>query len=503
MSAEFDPTAAFEQVMALSHDNPQFFFEHVLNAKPRRWQRELHEEIRQRLARGERHLQIHVRAAHGAGKGFESAGLVLWWQSTRPGARCLTTAPNWRDVEQLLWAEIRTLYAGSLLKIAGIGRMLTTMWDCDNGWFATGASSDKPENLEGQHSLIAACRVVDEAKAVPDPVFTATEGLLSSMETLDVWISTPSARIGKFYERDLTAGPELIRRVVTIEDLIADGVPGALRWKQQALIEYGGEDNFEYQSRAMANYIDNAEGMLFPFSWVERAMMSDEERIKAGLRAFHVTGKWPTLGFDVAGSIAGDENAVAVTFGPDSLMRYEITDIYHWHELDTMVSKDRAVEYGVQHKARCLRADVQGLGKAVCDAIIREKTERGLAGKPLPFFVEEYRSADPAKDPERFLNAKAENAWAMRLALEKDMIRLPKQATLRKQMAAMKYEVRNGKIRVIDPDDSPDHWDAVLMGIGGPLRSVSKGDIGGTPDPNPWGPIRKDQSWANPPGWRA
>lgn len=490
--------------MAISHDNPQFFFENVLNVKPRRWQRELHEEIRRRLARGERHIQIHVRAAHGAGKGFESAGLVLWWQSTRPGARCLTTAPNWRDVEQLLWAEIRTLYAGSLLKIAGIGRMLTTMWDCDNGWFATGASSDKPENLEGQHSLIAACRVVDEAKAVPDPVFVSTEGLLSSMETLDVWISTPSARIGKFYERDMNGGPELIRKVVTIEDLIADDVPGALRWKQNAIIEYGGIDNFEYQSRAMAEYIDNAEGMLFPFSWVERAMLNDQERIEKGLRVFHVTGKQPTLGYDVAGSVAGDENAVAAVLGPDSLMRYEITDLWHWHDLDTMVAKDKVVELGQNAKARCVRGDVQGLGKAVMDALRREiadrKNKHGVT--PIPWFVEEYRSADPAEDPERFLNAKAENAWAMRLALEKDLIRLPKLPTLRRQMAAIKYEVRNGKIRIVDPDDSPDHWDAVLMGIGGVYHSLSPSDIGGTHDPNTWGPIPKDQSWTRAPGWR-
>jgi hypothetical protein len=469
---EFDATAAFEKVMARAHDDPQFFFEHVLNVKPRRWQRELHDEIKRRIKRGERHLQIHVRAAHGAGKGFESAGLVLWWQSTRPGARCLTTAPNWRDVEQLLWAEIRTLYAGSLLKIAGIGRMLNTMWDCDNGWFATGASSDKPENLEGQHSLVAACRVVDEAKAVPDPVFVSTEGLLSSMETLDVWISTPSERVGKFYERDRDGGPELIRKVVTIDDLVADNVPGALRWKQYALREYGGESSFEYRSRAMAEYIDNAEGGLFPYSWIERAMMSDEERVRRGLSVFHILHA-PTLGYDVAGSADGDENVVAPVSGPDAQGRFEVGPLRGWHERDTEVSKAKVLEIARASHARCVRIDMQGLGHGVVFSTIAE-----IEARNLPLLVDEYRSADQSEEPERFLNRKAENAWAMRYCMERDGLRLPNEPKLREQLAAMRYEIKQGKIRIVDPKDSPDHFDAVLIGLGNAYAPLSMRDVG-------------------------
>src|SRR5512141_932721 len=195
--------------------------------------------------------------------------------------------------------------------------------------------------------------------------------------------------------------------------------------------------------------------MLFPYSWIERAMLTDAERVAQGLPVWHVTGH-ATYGYDVAGSVAGDENAVAPVRGPDSLMRYEVDALKHWHELDTVASKDRVIEMAYTGRPRCVRGDVQGLGKAVMDAIVREVSERNLN-----FYVEEYRSANPAEDPERFLNAKAENAWGMRLALEQDRIRLPKSATLRKQMAQIMYEVKNGKIRIVDPEDSPDHWDAV------------------------------------------
>jgi phage terminase large subunit len=480
------------------YDDPELFFEEVLLVHPRRWQREVNDEIARHRHAGEMHTKVHIRAAHQAGKGFESAGLVLWWGSTRPGCRILTTAPTWRGVEELLWTEIRRLYAGSLLfQGMGLGRMLDTKWDMGFGWFAVGAASDKPANLEGQHSVIAAARVVDEAKAVPDGVFVATQGLLASKETLDVWISTPSTRVGAFYRRDLSGGEDMIRKVVTIDELIADDVPGAARWKADALIEYGGEDNFEYQSRANAKYIDNAEGALFPFSWIERAMMTDAERVIAGIPVWHVTTA-PTLGFDVAGSVDGDENAVAPVHGPQAhpddarLQRFEVDAVEHWHERDTMVSKDRAVEMARQTKARCIRVDVQGLGKGVGDAIAREREERGLG-----FYVEEYRSADAASDPERFLNQKAENAWSMRASLERDCIRLPKQDRLREQMAAEKYEVRNGIIRVVDdPKDSPDWWDAVLMGVGGVYHSLTLDDIGGGGVTH-WGATPEHLAWTN------
>lgn len=462
------------------YDDPLSYFEVALRAHElRKWQRSLLAEIRDRRQGGELHTRVHVRTNHGSGKTYLAGGLCNWWQTTRPGARTFTTAPTWELLETRLWVEIRKHYQKSLPETR-LGELMprSARWytggDSNPDWFAMGGSSDHPANLEGFHSW-AMARIIDEAKAVPDAVYTATDGMFFPCdESFDLWISTPSTRNGRFYERDLADDDAtLIRRVVTIDDLIADGMPGAVEGKKRFIVDYGGEHTFEYRSRAMAEYIDNAEGSLFPFSWIERAMMSDEERERAGLPIFHVGGR-ATVGYDVAGSVSGDENAVMSAYGPDNLIRYEVHDGQHWHQHDTMISKDRVIEFARDLKPMRVRVDVQGLGKGVSDAIMREIAERHL-----PFFVEEYRSADPAEDPDRFINQKAENAWSVRTMLEQDRLRLPKSPMLRKQMAEMKYEVRNGKIRVIDPDDSPDHWDAVLMAIGGVYHSVSLDDIGG------------------------
>lgn len=492
----------FIDLMAASYNDPLFFFKEGLRAKKLRgWQEGLLEEVRDRRLAGEKHTMIHARTSHTSGKTWLAGGICIWWQGTRRGARTFTTAPTKELLESRLWVEIRKQFASAIPQIAGLGDMLVTRWhtggDKYPDWYAIGSTSDDVQNLEGLHSW-AMARIIDEAKAVEDKVYTATEGMFfGSDETLDVMISTPSVRMGKFYERDLNYGSELIRRVVTIEDLIRDGVAGAVEAKRRAIIEYGGEHTFEYRSRAMAEYIDNAEGALFPFSWIERAMLTDEEREKAGLPVWHVGGP-PTLGFDVAGSVDGDHNAVAPVHGPDSELRYEVKDVRRWHERDTMVSKDKVVELARELRARCVRVDVQGLGKGVSDALVREITDRHLT-----LFVEEYRSADPAGTEEaqdRFLNRKAENAWEFRLSLEQDRIRLPKSPELRKQMSAIKYEVRNGKIRVVDPDDSPDDFDACLMGHGGVVQRFKPSDVGGGGQIQ-YGPIDKDASWTTGEAW--
>ncbi len=496
----YSPQEDLVELFDECYDSPLFFIRKVLRKEPRRWQREVCEEIERRLRAGERHIEVHIRAAHSSGKDWLCACLVLWWQATRAqgdGARTLTLAPTWRDVKQLLWAEIGALFAGSLLAEMRLGRMLDTEYKTGDTsdprkpkWFATGASSDHAENLEGQHSPTAACRIIDEAKAVDDDVFIATAGLLFSEETLDVMISTPSTREGAFYRRDLQGGPELIRKVVTVEDLIADGIEAAVRWKKWALNEYGGEDNFEYQSRAMAEYIDDAEGSLFPFKWIERAMLTDEERVRKGLPVFHVHGL-PLIGYDVAGSADGDENATAPVYGPDHLGRFEIGALRHWYERDTEISKSHVLEHVRELRAVGVRADMQGLGHGVCYSMRHEVEDRKLR-----LSIEEYRSADPPGDAERFLNRKAENAWSMRMAMEKDLLRLPNEPTLRRQLAAMKYEIKQGRIRVNDPDDSPDHFDAVLMGLGNAYAPLTMQDVSFGPADAPYD-FKEASGWGN------
>ncbi len=436
------------------HDDPELFATAVLRVKLRAWQRRFLQRLKERLATGDRRLvEIHLRTCHGAGKTFVVAIIVLWIVATRPQSRTLTLAQGWAGVENLLWPEISRIYFGSLLRDLKFGRMLKTKFQATrtvngvvqdaDGWYAIGGASDKPENLEGHHSPVCALRVVDEAKAVEDGTFTSTDGMLDAPENFDIWISTPSIRTGKFYDRDVNGDADVIREVVTIEDLVADKVSGKLKWREKALRDYKGPDSPEYKARAMAEYMDDAEGALFPLAWIDRAM------------AHTWTVDGPLIaGFDVAGSVDGDESVVAVAAGRDPEARAEVKSVTAWRERDTMLSKGRA---RVAANGAKLRVDSIGLGKGVLDSLRAD-------GYP----VEEYRASDRAHDHERFANRKAEDAWSLRTRLEAGLVRLPADIKLKSQLAAMKYKpLQSGKFHVVDPSDSPDYADAVIIALAG------------------------------------
>lgn len=479
------PSAQLVDLMRRVHDDPELYAKAVLRVKLRRWQRDFFREIARRIREARAvglpvHIEAHLRTCHGAGKTFAIACLVHWITSTRPESRTLTTAPTWSGVENFIWPEISRLYNGSLLRQLAFGRMLDTKFQATRvvngkredaeGWYAIGAASDRPENLEGHHSPVCAFRVVDEAKEVEDGVFDSTAGMLDAPETFDVWISTPSIQSGRFYERDANGGADVLRVVVTIDDLIAEGIPGKAAWKAARLKEWRA-DSDAYKARALAQYIESAEGTLFPYTWIERAM-AQTWTVEGPLFA----------GFDVAGSVSGDESVVAVVVGKDPKARAQVLHVEGWHDRDTMASKGNARRIanlcappppeGEDPLKVPLRVDGIGIGKGVFDSLTAD-------GYP----TEEYRASDKPNDETRFANRKAEDAWVLRTRMEEledapgeCLLRLPADPKLRSQLAAMKYKtLPSGKMQVVDPSDSPDYADAVIIATAGEKAGDSAG----------------------------
>ncbi|HQQ75753.1 MAG TPA: hypothetical protein PLB01_00240 [Thermoanaerobaculia bacterium] len=457
MSAQPDlrPLADFIEA---TYDDPALFITYGLKTHLRTWQAKVCEQYRQQLVAGKTAIKGTLRTCHGSGKTFLVAGLLLHWMTTRYNSRGLTLAPVFSQIESALWPEIEKLHHRSIMRSFGFGRMLNTRIDFGATWFAEGRSSDRPGHLEGQHSDFAAIRLIDEAKEVDPAVFDATDGLLNSPLSCDLWISTPSLESGKFYERDMGPDPDVIRAVITVDDLINDPEmteaerQGFARWKAERLEEWG-PNSAEYQSRVMAQYAENAEGALFPSSWVERAVKADwsvDERDEFG-QPHPVMG-----GMDVAGSVDGDRTAVAIVRGPDAKRRHELLpSMKWWHEQDTTKSRTRATEIAKVHGA-FLRIDSIGLGKGVLDG-----------ARELGFPAQEYRASDKPMDQERFTNRKAEDAWRVRTLLEQGLLKLPNIQELKADLRGMKYEIKpNGKIHVVDPPKSPDLADALIIALG-------------------------------------
>jgi phage terminase large subunit len=410
---------------------------------------ETHDDPR---AFAERHPRVLIRSCHGAGKTALAAALSLWFTATRPHSRGLTTGPTWGAVEGVFWVELARLYGGSLLARACTGRLLTTELSFAPGWDLVGLSTDHPVNLEGRHSPTAAVRIVDEAKAVDPAVFESTEALLDAPETLDVWISTPSIPSGPFFSRDTNGGAGIIRAVVTIDDLIAEGLEGKAEWKAARLEEWG-QNSPEFESRCMARYVSDAEGALFPFAWITRAESAGFE-----------VNLTPTAGLDVAGSIAGDASALALVSGPDGQGRFQVRSVTSWHERESAATQGRALHLAREAGCKVLAVDTVGVGFGVHGAM---KAEKGIG-------IASFKASAASRQPDRFVNTKAEIAWQLRTLLEAGKVALVKHDALRRELLAMRYQITaQGKIKTVDPSDSPDLVDAVLIAL---AVSTTRGD---------------------------
>lgn len=452
-------------LMAMTRNDPEAFLRAACWGPPlRRWQRAVCDEIKKQLLEGRTRIRVLVRSCHGAGKTFLAAGLAVWWTTTREDARGVTTAPTWSGVETLLWPEIRRLYRDSVFGQAHFGRCLTTQLAYAPEWFTIGLSTDRPPNLEGHHSRTAAVRVIDEAKAVPGPIYDATEGLLDAPETLDVWISTPATAYGHFYDRDITHAREddgIIRVVVTVDDLIADGVPGKAEWKQDRLHLWG-EQSDEYQSRVLARYLTDSERNLFPPAWIERAMaqtFTPETETFAGL--------------DVAGSVDGDENAICKGRGFDHDNRLRVDGFDAWRESSTMKSRDRALRFlneGHLGEGRPIAVDTVGIGKGLFDSLVERRYEA------ISFVAQ----AKP-NDPTRYVNRKTELAFIARDLFEDGKIALPPKGNriterFMTQAAGMRLKITpQGKKQLVDPDASPDLVDSFLIFLHAALLGLGRG----------------------------
>jgi hypothetical protein len=117
--------------------------------------------------------------------------------------------------------------------------------------------------------------------------------------------------------------------------------------------------------------------------------------------------------------------------------------------------RSHALAAARREKARDVLVDTIGLGKGVHDAM-RMEFPRTSA----------YRATDQPTDRSRFINRKAEDAWFLRELLEAGRIRIGPDSLLKSQLVAMKYQIdRAGRTRIVDPADSPDRVDALLIAL--------------------------------------
>jgi phage terminase large subunit len=428
------------------------------------------------------HPKTAWRSCHGIGKSFCCARLVLWWLFSFPYSIVITTAPTARQVEDILWKEIRSGYNNAKIQLGGHLPPAATQLSIDGKeWIALGLSTNDPNRFQGYHSehLLV---IVDEASGVDEDIHEAIQGVLTSAHCRLVHIGNPTDIGGQFYRAfrnpegwhtGKTAAwdtPNFTVLGITRDDIIhntwrekspknPDGsfcwpYPWLITpaWAYEALLEWG-EHHPAWFARVEGDFPEQGEYNVIPLSWIEKAQdRYDKTEVKGQ----------PILGVDVARG--GMDNSVIA-----ARVENKIVFIQSFSSLDTQQLAGEVMRIYRELDARVVNVEEDGLGAGVIDEL---KKHRDISRNDVM-----VGSGSEIRDPKGnrvYGNLRAEMWWALRNALDPkgDMpLALPPKAKrLAADLAAPKYDYRNGPIQIERKEDtkarlgrSPDEGDAVML----------------------------------------
>ena len=441
--------------------DPEYFTQKILGKSLWPVQAEILKSVRD-------NMRTAVRSCHGIGKTFTAAMCILWFLYTHPKAIVLSTAPTWRQVEKLIWKEIRSAYRESAIPLGGnLLPKSPELHLIHDEWYAAGLSTNEPDRFQGfheEHILV----IVDEAAGVNLEIYDAIEGILTSSGARLLLIGNPTAIGTPFYDAftkpigyktfhvSAYDTPNFTSCGITPEDIAND------TWQDKAKeIPYPrlitpqwvsdrfkawGENSAPYQVRVMGNFPQQGEDTLIPLLWIELAMERWEESQE---------GSPVQLGVDVA-AYGSDKTVIAVRKG-QKLMELNV-----YSQKNTRETTGLVLQQARENNTRKIAVDEIGIGRGVVDSL----EEEGYSDVGV-------NVAERSSDSERWHNLRAELWWNFREMLDpdKDPIALPLDDELLSELASVKYKVdARGAIQIESKEDmkkrlghSPDRADAAVL----------------------------------------
>jgi phage terminase large subunit len=152
--------------------------------------------------------RIAIKACHAVGKTWICGRLVPWFISCFPGSIVITTAPTNRQVETLLWGEIRKAVRRSKTKLGG--SLINKKWTIADDWYAMGFSpqggsakdtgEQQGSSFQGFHAKYVLI-IFDEATGISKDLYIMAEGLLTSGVIVKwICIANPTSTASEFFQ---------------------------------------------------------------------------------------------------------------------------------------------------------------------------------------------------------------------------------------------------------------------------------------------------------------
>lgn len=485
------PVADQKKLYRMWIRKPEVFFENVLGWEP--WDKQI--DILHSLRDNK---ETMVQSCHAAGKSWLAAGIVIWWLVTRPNSKVITTAPTWRQVEDVLWSKIGAQTAKA--PVLGLKPLKTTL-DMDKDWFARGLSTRQPEKFSGYHGNVL--MIIDEASGVVgENLWAAMDfNLTDSKNDRMLAIGNPTDPTGEFYRR-CTRPIKGVRNTIKISAYDTPNVknravvvPNLIDYEtvRQKEVEWGGPGHPLFDVRILGEFPRMGGESLFPLAWLDRAFNYDTSQVfdpQAGTTFYQMPDLSTeqdgvqVIGMDVAAG-GDDKNALAYRTG------LKIQHVKGWYAQDTTeLLEGRDMHGGTlnqpslfgwidQYSPSLVYIDALGPGKPIYDEARKHKLNNTRYGglRIRPFKA----SASPVREStEMFANAKAEAYWNVRELLrlnqlDMSMIQGETRDEIERQAFAIRWKQNaKGEIQIEDKRTmkaregfSPDELEAIIMSLYG------------------------------------
>lgn len=302
--------------------DPVAFFREVLGVEPWSKQIEICEAIRD-------HKRVAVRSGHKIGKSAVAVGIALWFYCSFPDARVIMTSTTSRQVDQILWRELRMMRAKGSRCLSCKAQDPTGMLiprpcphsaiiEGEQGELArTGLKSSDFREIVGftarESEAVAGISganllyILDEASGIGDEIFEAIEGNRAGGARA-LLLGNPTRNEGEFFDaffsksrfyKTLTVSSEETPNALAGEDIIP-GLAGA-EWIAEKADEWG-VDSALYKVRVKGVHAIGEEGRIFNLHMIALAEQRWHDTAPAG-RLY--------IGLDPAGDAGtGDETAL-------------------------------------------------------------------------------------------------------------------------------------------------------------------------------------------------
>ena len=432
-----DLSSLYADFVAAYRDEPVLFVTEVLGADPLPWQR----EFLMHVARGER--RISVRAGHGVGKSTACAWLLLWHMFTRLPQKSVCTAPTAGQLFDALFSEVKhwaqKLPAPLRDTIEIFSDRIVQRGAPESSFISARTSSaERPEALAGIHSENVLI-IVDEASAVPEPVFEAAAGSMSGHSATTVLIGNPTRNTGLFFKTH----HQLSSDWQTMHVSCLDNRLVAKDFIKQIAATYGETSN-AYRVRVLGEFALRDDDSLIPADLVDSAMIRDI--------ALDTTQDL-IYGVDVA-RFGSDRTVICKRRGN------VVIEFRHWSGEDLMSTVGRIVHEANTDKPFEICVDSIGLGGGVADRL-----------RELGYNVRDVNVSESNALNQQAAKLRDELWIAAKDWLETRSVKLPKDDELRQELIGPTYSfTSNGKIKVEGKSEmkrrgmrSPDLADALCL----------------------------------------